>query len=90
MDNDSSVSADLVPVAPSAPAAPLPPAACPPMSRDTGRAAVGRAGSFNLNSGKNGQCASDTLDSPHCRLCHRGRANGRLLKNGLGAGQQAE
>ena len=29
----------------------LPPAARPPMSRDTGRAAAGRAGSFN--SGKN-------------------------------------
>ena len=29
----------------------LPPAACPPVSRDSGRAAAGRAGSFN--SGKN-------------------------------------
>ncbi len=53
MDADSPVSVDLVSsLCPHR----APAAACPPMSRDRGRAAAGRAGSFN--SGKNDSEAS--------------------------------
>jgi hypothetical protein len=55
MDADLAVSADLVLVALDAPRSHPPPVPAP-MSRDTGRAAAGRAGSFN--SGKN-TCGSD-------------------------------